>query len=269
MAEVIYKVDDLSKHFIVRKSLFSEKKIISAVKGISFELYRGEALGIIGESGSGKTTLANILLGLMKPSSGKVELFGRDMTRLEESEWRPFRQKIQMVFQYTHAVLDPKMTIEDLLAEPLKIHQIVKKKEIDEEVNRLLKIVGLAETERKKYPYQLSGGQNQRILIARALATRPEVILCDEPVSALDVSVQGQILTLLSDLKKTLNLTYIFITHDLNAVKHICTRLAIMHRGEIVEIGPTNKILNEPESDYGKELCENSSLKMIESHLTD
>lgn len=260
MSEVVYKVEELSKHFIIRKSLFSGKKVIHAVKGVCFELRRGESLGIIGESGSGKTTLANILLGLMNPSAGRVELFGRDMTRMDESQWRPYRQKLQMVFQYTHAVLDPKMTIEALLAEPLKIHQIVKPKEVDEEIDRLLKLVGLAETERKKYPHQLSGGQNQRILIARALATRPEVILCDEPVSALDVSVQGQILTLLSDLKKTLNLTYIFITHDLNAVKHICDRLAVMHRGEIVEIGPTNKILNEPESAYGRELYESLRL---------
>ena len=243
MSEVIFKVENLSKHFIIRKSLFSRKKIIHALKHVNFDLIKGEALGLIGESGSGKTTLANIMLGLLKPSDGKVYLFGTDITHYNESKMRPLRSKLQIVFQYSHSVLDPKMTIEALLSEPLKIHKIVTAQAIDSEVSRLLALVGLTDSEKKKYPHQLSGGQNQRILIARAIATRPEVIICDEPVSALDVSVQGQIINLLLELKKTMNLTYIFISHDLNVVKHICDRLVIMHKGEIVEIGDTNKIM--------------------------
>lgn len=256
MAEVILKVENLSKHFIIRKSLFSRKKTIHAIKHVNFELRRGDTLGLIGESGSGKTTLANILLGLLKPSEGKVHLFGTDITHFDESKLRPYRSKLQIIFQYTHSVLDPKMTIEALLSEPLKIHKIVNANEVDSEVSRLLKLVGLSDAERIKYPHQLSGGQNQRILIARAIATRPEIIICDEPVSALDVSVQGQILKLLLELKNTLNLTYVFITHDLNAVKHITDKLAIMYQGEIVEIGETNKILTAPESAYGKAMSQ-------------
>lgn len=243
MSEVIFKVENLSKHFIIRKSLFSRKKTIHALKHVNFELMKGESLGLIGESGSGKTTLANIMLGLIKPSTGNVYHYGTDITHYDESRMRPLRSKLQIIFQYTHSVLDPKMTIEALLSEPLKIHKIVTSQEVDSEVSRLLALVGLTDAEKKKYPHQLSGGQSQRILIARAIATRPEVIICDEPVSALDVSVQGQILNLLMDLKKTMNLTYIFISHDLNAVKHISDRLAIMHQGEIVEIGDADKIL--------------------------
>lgn len=261
MAEVIFRVENLSKHFIIRKSLFSRKKTIHALKQVSFEIRRGDTLGLIGESGSGKTTLANILLGLLKPSEGRVHLFGTDITYFDESKLRPYRSKLQIIFQYTHSVLDPKMTIEALLAEPLRIHKIVSPKDIDGEINRLLGLVGLSDAERKKYPNQLSGGQNQRILIARAIATRPEIIICDEPVSALDVSVQGQILNLLLELKKTLNLTYVLITHDLDAVKHITNKLAIMYQGEIVEIGETHKILTAPESAYGKEMSE--SVKLI------
>lgn len=261
MAEVIFKVENLSKHFVIRKSLFSRKKTIHALKQVNFEIRRGESLGLIGESGSGKTTLANILLGLLKPSKGKVYLFGTDITHFDESKLRPYRSKLQIIFQYTHSVLDPKMTIEALLAEPLKIHKIVSAEELDDEINRLLGLVGLTDAERKKYPTQLSGGQNQRILIARAIATRPEIIICDEPVSALDVSVQGQILNLLLELKKTLNLTYVFITHDLNAVKHISDRLAIMYQGEIVEMGETHKILNAPKSAYGIEMSRSLKLE--------
>jgi peptide/nickel transport system ATP-binding protein/oligopeptide transport system ATP-binding protein len=254
MSEILFEVESLSKHFIVRKSLFSRKKLIHAVRNITFKVEKGESLGLIGESGSGKTTLANLMLGLIKPSEGRIALFGHDITHLDEAGLRRFRSRLQIVFQYTHAVLDPKMTIEELLSEPLLIHKIVPKDSINQEVDRLMGLVGLSASEKHKFPSQLSGGQNQRILIARAIATRPEVIICDEPVSALDVSVQGQILNLLLNLKKELNLTYVFISHDLNVIKHMCNRLAVMYKGEIVEMGDTGKVLTSPESRYAKQL---------------
>lgn len=254
MSSVALKVKDLSKHFIVRKSVFSRKKIINAVHKISFDVKQYESLGIIGESGSGKTTIANMLLRLMDSSEGSIELFGEDITKLGVEAMRSHRKDIQIIFQYTHAVLDPKMTIEELIKEPLEIHKVVSASEYDAEVDRLLTMVGLSTSERKKFPSQLSGGQNQRIIIARAIATRAKLIICDEPVSALDVSVQGQILNLLTNLKKELGLTYVLITHDLSVVKHMCTRIAVMYQGEIVEIGETEKVLSSPTNPYTKKL---------------
>lgn len=254
MAENLFEVHNLSKHFVVRKSLFSKKKLIHAVRNVTFDVAKGESLGFIGESGSGKTTLANLMLGLIKPSKGRIVLFGQDITHLNTFDIKEFRSRLQIVFQYTHAVLDPKMTIEELLSEPLKIHKIVSPDKINDEVDRLMGLVGLPTSEKSKFPYQLSGGQNQRILIARAISTRPEIIICDEPVSALDVSVQGQILNLLLDLKKELGLTYVFISHDLSVIKHMCSRLAVMYKGEIVEIGKTEKVLTSPGNDYAKQL---------------
>lgn len=256
MQGVALKVEGLSKHFIVRKSVFSKKKTINAVNKISFDVKQYESMGIIGESGSGKTTIANMLLRLIDSSEGSIELFGVDITKIGVEAMRSHRKDVQIIFQYTHAVLDPKMTIEELIMEPLKIHKIVSESEYDTEVDRLLTMVGLSHTERKKFPSQLSGGQNQRIIIARAIATKAKLIICDEPVSALDASVQGQILNLLVKLKKDLGLTYILITHDLSVVKHMCNRIAVMHQGEIVEIGETTKILSSPQNPYTKKLIE-------------
>lgn len=256
MQGVALKVEGLSKHFIVRKSVFSKKKTINAVNKISFDVKQYESLGIIGESGSGKTTIANMLLRLIDSSEGSIELFGVDITKIGVEAMRSYRKDIQIIFQYTHAVLDPKMTIEELIKEPLKIHKIVSEHEYDTEVDRLLIMVGLSPTERKKFPSQLSGGQNQRIIIARAIATKAKLIICDEPVSALDASVQGQILNLLVKLKRELGLTYVLITHDLSVVKHMCNRIAVMHQGEIVEIGETGKILSSPQNPYTKKLIE-------------
>lgn len=254
MPEIALKVENLSKHFIIRNNAFSKKKIIKAVEKINFEVATGESLGLIGESGSGKTTVANLLVKLLEPSEGTIRLFGKDITHLSEESMRPYRCDIQIIFQYSQAMLDPKMTINELLREPLEIHQVVSQHQIDDEVNRLLKMVGLSETEKAKFPSQLSGGQNQRILIARAIATRAKVIICDEPVSSLDVSIQGQILNLLMRLKQELDLTYIFISHDLNVVKHMCHRIAVMYQGEIIEIGPTEKVLSNPQHQYTQKL---------------
>lgn len=252
----ILKVENLSKHFIIKTSTFSEKEIIHAVKNVTFELKNGESIGLIGESGSGKSTMANLLLKLLEPSSGKIHLFGQDITYISESEMRKHRRDIQIIFQYTNAVLDPKMTVSELLLEPLRIHKIVEKSEMDSEVDRLLTLVGLKTSEKNKFPNQLSGGQNQRVIIARAIATRAKIIVCDEPVSALDVSVQGQILNLLSKLKDELKLSYIFISHDLKVVAHMCDQIAVMYKGEFVEFGKTHDVLYHSEHDYTKKLLE-------------
>lgn len=252
----ILKVSKLSKHFVIRKSLFSPIKIIDAVKEISFEIKVNESLGLIGESGSGKTTTANLVLKLLQPTSGEIRLFDKDIVSMEDSQMRHLRKDIQIIFQHSFSALDPKMTIDEILQEPLLIHNIVSIDNINVEVNRLLEMVGLSPTEKDKFPHQLSGGQNQRVIIARAIATKPKIIVCDEPVSALDVSVQGQILNLLLDLKKELNLTYLFITHDLRVVRRMCERIAVMHEGEIIEIGKSVDVLNNPKHKYTKRLIE-------------
>lgn len=236
------------------KNSVSKKTVINAVQNISFDIYPGDSLGLIGESGCGKTTTANLVLKLLNPSNGEIILFGKDITYLDENKMRPLRKDIQIIFQQSGGILDPKMTIKELLTEPLKIHSIVKETEYDKEADRLLALVGLSSKEKEKYPYQMSGGQIQRVIIARAIATRPKLIVCDEPVASLDVSVQGQILNLLTKLKKDLNLTYLFISHDLKVVRHICSRIAVMYKGEIVEIGDREKILSNPKHEYTKKL---------------
>lgn len=252
----ILSAKNLSKHFIIMNHGISSKTVIDAVKDISFDLYPGDSLGLIGESGCGKTTTANLVLRLLEPSSGKILLFGQDITYMNIGGMRPLRKDIQIIFQQSGGILDPKMTIAELIMEPLSIHRIVKEKEYDSETDRLLEMVGLSSTEKIKYPYQMSGGQLQRVLIARAVAVRPRILVCDEPVASLDVSVQGQILNLLQRLKSELGLTYLFITHDLKVVKHICNRIAVMYKGEIVEEGDMKKILDNPNNEYTKLLID-------------
>lgn len=230
--------------------------LIEAVKDVSFYIGENESFGLIGESGSGKSTIANLVMRLIEPSFGRIQLFGKDVTGLEEKEMRKLRKDIQIIFQYTESVLDPQMTIDELIKEPLIVHGIVKPRDLEEETERLLRLVGLPVAERWKLPGQLSGGQNQRVVIARAIASKPRLIVCDEPVSALDVSVQGQILNLLSDLRRELGLSYLFISHDLKVVKHMCDRIAVMYKGELVETGSAEKILNSPEHSYTKKLIE-------------
>lgn len=230
--------------------------LIEAVKDVSFYIGENESFGLIGESGSGKSTIANLVMRLIEPSFGRIQLFGKDVTGLEEKEMRKLRKDIQIIFQYTESVLDPQMTIDELIREPLIVHGIVKPRDLEDETERLLRLVGLPVTERWKLPGQLSGGQNQRVVIARAIASKPRLIVCDEPVSALDVSVQGQILNLLSDLRRELGLSYLFISHDLKVVKHMCDRIAVMYKGELVETGSAEKILNSPEHSYTKKLIE-------------
>jgi len=256
MTASILSVKNLSKHFIIKNTVFSQKKIINAVNDISFEILPNESMGLIGESGSGKSTTANLVLRLLEPTSGEIVLFGKNTADIGSKEMRILRKDIQIIFQHTFSALDPKMTIDELLKEPLLIHNIVSAKELDNEVNRLLNMVGLSAGERVKFPHQLSGGQNQRVIIARAIATRPKLIVCDEPVSSLDVSVQGQILNLLIQLKKELNLTYLFISHDLKVVRLMCEKTAVMHEGKIVEIGKSSDVLFNPKHEYTRKLLD-------------
>lgn len=256
MEESLLQVRNISRHFVLKKNILSRKKIIHAVQDVSFDLYKGETLGLVGESGSGKTTVSNLILRLLEANEGEIVFDGKKISHLKEKELRSLRKDIQIIFQYSNAVLDPLMTIEELLSEALRIHSVVSENELDREVDRLLFLVGLSSTERLKYPNQLSGGQNQRVIIARAIAVRPKLIVCDEPVSALDVSVQGQILNLLSELKTELNLSYLFISHDLKVVRHLCDRIAVMYKGKIVETGSRDKILEQPEHDYTRHLIQ-------------
>lgn len=256
VSKPILSVKNLSKHFIITGSNIAGKTIINAVRNISFDIFEHDSFGLIGESGSGKSTTANLVLRLLEPSSGTIEIFGKDITRLDEAGMRKHRKDIQIIFQQSGNSLDPKMTVGELIMEPLKIHGIVSEKEYDKETDRLLEMVGLTPKDKSKYPSQMSGGQNQRIIIARAIAVRPRIIVCDEPVASLDVSVQGQILNLLMDLKEQLGFTYLFITHDLKVIRHICNRIAVMFNGEIVEMGDKEKVLDNPSHEYTRSLLD-------------
>jgi peptide/nickel transport system ATP-binding protein/oligopeptide transport system ATP-binding protein len=254
MEQTLLRVEDLSKHYIVKKSAFSPKVVVKAVDSISFDIKDGETLGLIGESGSGKSTTGELILRLIESDSGRVIYKGENILNISEGRMRNLRKEIQMIFQSTREALDPKMTIEELISEPLKIYHIVEDKDIEAEVVKLLNMVGMSQKEKEKFGYQLSGGQRQRIGIARAIACRPRFIVCDEPVSALDVSVQGQILNLLIELKQELKLTYLFISHDLKVIRFISDRIAVMYKGRIIEIGKKDEIINNPRYDYTKEL---------------
>lgn len=258
--DVLIEVKNLSKHYVVKKNIFSKSTVIKAVDNISFNIKKGEALGLIGESGCGKTTTASLILNLVKADEGSIFYKEKNLINLKEYEMRNLRKELQIIFQHNQGALDPKRTIEELLKEPLKLHKVVDNSKLDQEVKRLLGLVEMAESTKKKLPHELSGGQRQRIGIARAISTRPSFIVCDEPVSALDVSIQGQILNLLMDLRKELNLTYLFISHDLKVVKHICDRIGVMYKGGLVEIEETAKILNSPKEEYTKSLVKSQLL---------
>lgn len=260
MRNIVLSVEHLSKQFVLKPNFYTTTEIINAVHDVSFDVYENESLGLIGESGCGKSTLAQLILRLTQPSQGSITVFGQDVTQLSQKKMQPIRSDIQLIFQHTKNVLDPKMSIEELVGEALRIHKIVEPKEVDMEINRILNLVGLSPKERYKYPSQLSGGQNQRVIIARAIATRAKIIVCDEPVSALDVSVQGQILNLLLNLKEQLDLTLVFISHDLKVIRHMCDRVAVMYKGEIVEIGETLEVLNNPKHEHTRQLIDSMLL---------
>lgn len=255
MSNVLLKVDNLKKHFPIKKGLLSrEIGQVKAVDGVSFEVFEGETLGIVGESGCGKSTTGRMLMRLIEPTEGSVIFNGQDVTALSAKQLREARRDMQMVFQDPYASLNPRHTVAQILEEPLIVHNIGTKQERKQKVIQLLKTVGLSEYHANRYPHQFSGGQRQRIGIARALMTNPKLIIADEPVSALDVSIQAQVLNLMQQLQQDLKLTYIFIAHDLGVVRHISDRVGVMYLGKVVELATSESLYEEPRHPYTQAL---------------
>jgi oligopeptide transport system ATP-binding protein len=252
----LLEVTDLTKHFPIKQGILFDRTVghVKAVDGVSFSIAEGETLGLVGESGSGKSTTGFCILQLMKPTSGSVRFMGRELTELGREELRRMRREMQIVFQDPYASLDPRMTVGDIVAEPLVVHSVGGKRARRETVRGLLEVVGFNPEFTNRYPHEFSGGQRQRIGIARALALNPKLIICDEPVSALDVSIQAQILNLLKDLQRDFGLTYLFIAHDLAVVRAVSDRIAVMNQGKLIEIGPAAEVYSRPQQEYTRAL---------------
>ena len=252
----LLEVRDLKKHFPVKKGILWEREIgaVKAVDGVSFEIPEGRTLGLVGESGSGKSTTGYCILRLLKPTSGSVRFMGKELLELDREDLRRMRREMQIVFQDPYSSLDPRMTVGGIVAEPLEVHGIGTRRSRRETVRKLLEVVGFNPNYTNRYPHEFSGGQRQRIGIARALALNPKLIVCDEPVSALDVSIQAQILNLLKDLQRDFSLTYLFISHDLAVVRTMSDEIAVMNQGELVEVGPAEQIYLNPKDEYTKAL---------------
>jgi peptide/nickel transport system ATP-binding protein len=253
----ILKVTGLTKHFAGNKhGLFGKADVIHAVDGLSFELAQGEALGLVGESGCGKSTTGRLITRLLEPTSGKIEFEGQDITHLSNNDLRPIRTQLQMIFQDPYSSLNPRHTVGTIIGTPFKISKVTPEGGVKKRVQELLEIVGLNPEHYNRYPHEFSGGQRQRVCIARALALSPELIVCDESVSALDVSVQAQVLNLLNELKLEFGFTYIFISHDLSVVRFMSDRIVVMKDGKIEEIGDADEVYAHPGSDYTKNLID-------------
>src|SRR3954453_16997098 len=254
-ANNIVEVDDLKVHFPIRAGIFkSVKGSVKAVDGVTVDVRRGETLGLVGESGCGKSTIGRAMIRLREATGGSVRFDGVDLFSLGPDELRRMRRRMQIIFQDPYGSLDPRMTVGAIVSEPIETHHLAEGAAKDDRVAELLRLVGLDPKYVKRYPHEFSGGQRQRIGVARALAVEPEFIVCDEPISALDVSIQGQVLNLLTDLRERLGLTYLFIAHDLSVVKHISDRVAVMYLGKIVEIGPPDEIYAAPGHPYTRAL---------------
>jgi oligopeptide transport system ATP-binding protein len=253
-SENILEVNNLKKYFQLAAGFFGKFSILKAVDDISFSIKRGETLGLVGESGCGKTTVGRTLLRLYEPTAGEILFDNEDIVTASASKMRQIRRKMQMIFQDPYASLNPRMTVSDIIGEPLDIHGLAKGKARKDRVHELLHLVGLNAEHATRYPHEFSGGQRQRIGVARALAVEPEFIICDEPISALDVSIQAQVINLLDELQETLGLTYLFIAHDLAMVKHISDRIAVMYLGKIVEIADSDELFANPLHPYTKAL---------------
>jgi oligopeptide transport system ATP-binding protein len=252
----ILTVTDLQKHFPVRKGILVERTVdyVKAVDGVSFSIPEGKTLGLVGESGSGKSTTGYCILQLIRPTAGSIRFQGKELTALKSEELRRMRREMQIVFQDPYSSLDPRMTVGNIVAEPLEVHGMGTRRSRRETVRRLLEVVGFNPNFTNRYPHEFSGGQRQRIGVARALALNPKLIVCDEPVSALDVSIQAQILNLLKDLQRDFGLTYLFISHDLAVVRTMADEIAVMHNGKLVEVGPAEQVYANPKEEYTKAL---------------
>jgi oligopeptide transport system ATP-binding protein len=254
--DTILEVRNLVKHFPITKGFIFQRQVgaVRAVDDISFSIREGETLGLVGESGCGKTTAGRVILRLMEPTSGEVSFQGKGVFKLNREELRRMRRDMQIIFQDPYSSLNPRMTVGDIVGEPLEIHRLARGREKVRRVQELLEIVGLSPYHVNRYPHEFSGGQRQRIGIARALAVNPKLIICDEPVSALDVSIQAQVINLLEELQKEFKLTYLFIAHDLSVVKHISDRIAVMYLGKIVELAPADQLFENPQHPYTEAL---------------
>jgi oligopeptide/dipeptide ABC transporter ATP-binding protein len=260
MSEVLLSVEQLCKYFPLSGSVLSrlrpgrEPRLVKAVDDINLTVYEGETLGLVGESGCGKSTTGRLILKAIEPTSGRLYFAGQDITTLSKSALQQFRRQAQIVFQDPYTSLNPRMKIRQILGEPLRVHHIVERAEVSGRVNALLEMVGLSREHGERYPHELSGGQKQRVGIARALAVEPRLIVADEAVSALDVSVRSQILNLLMALRDELQLTYVFISHDLAVVRYLCHRVAVMYLGQLVEVAPAGALFSQPQHPYTQAL---------------
>jgi len=254
--EPLVEVTDLVKHFPIKEGLLVDREVdqVRAVDGISFSVARGQTLGLVGESGSGKSTACRVMLQLLAPTSGSVRFEGQEIGGLSRRQMRPLRREMQMIFQDPYASLNPRKRVGQIVGEPLKLQGVASGSELRKQVRELLDRVGLAPEHYDRYPHEFSGGQRQRIGIARAIALKPKLVVADEPVSALDVSIQAQIVNLLDDLQDELGLTYVFVAHDIGVVRHISDRIAVMHNGKIVEQGTADQVCEQPKDAYTKQL---------------